>query len=332
MIKLLAPVDKAEEAEELIRAGADELYCGVLWREWLLKYPVAALNRRPSPIANLKSFDELKKCVEIAHSYGVSVNLTINEHYYTAEQYPLLLKFIEKALDTGVDAFIVSDLGLLLTLNEMSVGVKIHVSTGGVAFNSEAVNFYRELGVSRVQLPRHLTLGEIGEICRETSDVELGVFILNSKCANIDGFCTFMHFSSQDPMFHNACMLLYQVYVESAENDEKKIVAGVRQKVWERFHIDDRPCGACALYEFNEFGLDYVKIVGRGYPTLKKIVDIKFIRMLLDLLKNNPSREEFRKVTRQLYSRIYGRPCRVIMCYYPEVMKNGEGNLHNETL
>jgi putative protease len=265
LIRVLAPVDKVEEVEEVIRSGADELYCGVLSRDWLLKYTIAALNRRPHPACNLKSFKELEECVEIAHSYGVPVALTVNEHYYINEQYPILLDYIEKALDAGVDSLIVSDLALLLTLRDMRLGVKLHVSTGGTTFNSETVKFYQELGASRVQLDRHLTIQEIRDIHKEISGIETGVFILNSKCANIDGFCTFLHFASSDPAYTNACMLPYEVQVESFEDDEKKVVAGIRQQVWQRYHIDDRPCGVCALYEFNEIGLSYVKIVGRGY-------------------------------------------------------------------
>ncbi|MDW8023753.1 MAG: peptidase U32 family protein [Nitrososphaerota archaeon] len=330
MIRILAPVDKVEEVKQLIEAGADELYCGLISRDWIRKYTIAALNRRPSPVCNFKSFGELKKCTEIAHSYGVPVELTINEHYYTEEQYPFLLDFVQKAIDSGVDSFIVSDLAFLLSLHDAYAGIKLHVSTGGTAFNSETIKFYQDLGASRVQLPRHLTIEEIREIHRETSNIETGVFILNSKCANIDGFCTFLHFTSSNPAYTNACMLPCEVYVESSEDEEKQIIAGVRQKVWQRFHIDDRPCGACALYDFNEIGLTYAKIVGRGYPTEKKVTDIRFIRTLLDFLRKNPSRDEFVGVAKKLYTTTYARPCRVVMCYYPEVMFNGTSNICNE--
>ncbi|MEM2866978.1 MAG: U32 family peptidase [Candidatus Bathyarchaeia archaeon] len=322
MIKIFAPVDKAEEVDKLIDAGADELYCGLVPLEWLHKYTaLVALTRRPALSANFRSFEDLEECVKRAHSRKRKVSLTINEHYYRAEQYDLLLKIIERAANLGVDYFIISDLGLLLTLRKMDIGVKMHMSIGGMALNSETVKFYQELGVSRVQLPRDLTIEEIRSICRDVSGIELGAFILNSKCANIDGFCTFLHFPPSGPLYNNACMLPYEVFVDSDEEDEKKIIAGVRNKVWERFHIDDRPCGACALYEFNEMGLDFVKIVGRGYPILKKVLDVTFIRTLLDYLNTKRVlREDFRLFAKKLYAHTYNRTCRTIMCYYPEVM------------
>lgn len=320
MIKILAPVDKVEEVEKIIEAGADELYCGVLSKDWIQKYTLASLNRRPAPACNLKSFEELRRCIEIARSYSVPVALTVNEHYYTEEQYPLLLKYLEDAINAGIDFLIISDLGLLLLLKKMNVGVKVHISTGGVTLNSETVKFYKDLGASRVQLDRHLTVEEIKDILKEVTDIELGVFILNSKCANIDGLCTFLHFFSSDPLYTNACMLPYEVYVESSEDEEHEIIAGVRQKVWQRFHIDDRPCGVCALYDFNELGLSYVKIVGRGYPTSKKILDVNFVNTARNFLEKNLSKVEFQKIIRKIYSGIYGRPCMITMCYYPDVV------------
>lgn len=333
-MKVLAPLDKVDEVEEVIKAGANELYCGVLSPEWLQKYSIAAINRRPALICNLKSFDELRSCVEIAHFHNVPICLTINEHYYTQEQYPLLLDYVEKAVKAGVDSFLISDLALLLILKEQNVGIKIHVSTGGTTFNSETAKFYQSLGASRITIDRHLTISEIREIVANVSNLETCVFILNSRCPNVDGFCTFMHIQSPDPSYKNACLLPYSVRLLPSEpaggkfhrdedRESKEIISCVRQQVWQRFHMDDFPCGLCALYEFDEMGIDYVKIVGRGNPTERKVNDLKFIHLLLTLLKDQtPLREEFREKARSLYMHTYRRPCRTIMCYYPEVMSN----------
>ena len=345
----MAPIDKVDEVEEVIQAGAEELYCGVLWEEWLKRYTIAAINRRVELAANLKSFGELKKCRDIAHSHGVPLCLTINEHYYTQEQYPFLLQYIQKAVDAGVDSFLVSDLALLLTLKEKRIDIPIHISTGGTTFNSETAKFYQNLGATRVTLPRHLTIGEIEHIIKEVPDLETTAFVLNSRCANVDGLCTFDHtpfkcpepekllgkervkaFSphalSRDVLATGACMLPYTVaFVPSesakrASEGERK-AALLRQQVWDRFHIDQSPCGACALYEFKQMGITAVKIVGRGNPTKRKIGDIRFIRTLLSLLeKKGISKGEYREKARALYRYNYRRPCRTIMCYYPEVM------------
>ncbi|MDX1778412.1 MAG: U32 family peptidase, partial [Thermodesulfobacteriota bacterium] len=94
-----------------------------------------------------------------------------------------------------------------------------------------------------------------------------------------------------------------------------------RQRVWETIHLDDYPCGACALYEFKKMKLTSLKIVGRGNTTERKKTDISFFQTLLDYLcKKRPSKSEFRDFSRNLYKKTYKRSCRSFMCHYPSVM------------
>ena len=330
-LKVLSPVDKIAETANLIEAGADELYCGILPEEW--NYVAISPNRRQEKEASFRTFQELKECVEIAHCYRVPVFLALNEHYYTQKQHPIVFNFVEKALTIGIDAFLIADLALLLTLKEMNITAELHVSTGGTTFNSACANFYQSLGASRISLPRHLTIEEIRQIVEGAPGVKVEVFILNSKCPNVDGFCTFHHGLMEvaprefAKMYRNACMLHYDIYVSSplySEEEMEKIagerISGKRQHIWELVHIDSRPCGACALPEFEEMGIESVKIVGRGNSTAKKITDVRFIKASLDLLeREKPSREEYREVVKNLYRNTYGLPCRIYACYYPSI-------------
>ena len=90
-MNILSPVDKVEETEIIIKAGANELYCGLLTSDWHNKYIAGSINRRPGAGggANFSTFDELESCVNIAHSYDIPVFLTLNEHYYTTKQFHL---------------------------------------------------------------------------------------------------------------------------------------------------------------------------------------------------------------------------------------------------
>jgi putative protease len=340
MIKILSPVSRCDEVEDVIAAGADELYCGILMDDWRKGYTVSAsLNRRQEDNTILgtsphfKSFEELQESVEIAHSRSVPVILTLNEHYYSKDQYPYLLSYVDKVLEAGVDAFIIGDVAFILSLRERGIPTDIHISTAGTAFNSETVRFYQELGASRVILPRHLTIEEIESIASEVSDVELEAFILNSRCANIDGFCTFQHgladlFPDEKvkEQYLNACMLPYEISVYpdakvESDSDIKEKISWERQSIWSALHIDDRPCGACALFEFSKIGLHGVKIVGRQNAKSKKIKDVTFLRTLIDFLsEKNLSKEEFRKFSRRLYQETYEWPCLIFKCYYPSVL------------
>jgi len=340
MIKILSPISRSDEVEDIIAAGADELYCGILLDDWRNRYTVSAsLNRRQednfilgtSP--HYKSFKDLKESIKIAHSHGVSVILTLNEHYYSQDQYPHLRFYVDEALEAGVDAFIIGDTAFILSLQERGIDIAIHISTAGTAFNSETVKFYQELGATRIILPRHLTIEEIASIASEAPDIELEAFILNSRCANIDGFCTFQHgladlFPDEKTkeQYRNACMLPYNVSAFAntlgpLDPLTKERISWERQLIWSALHIDDRPCGACALYEFSEIGLHGVKIVGRQNAKSKKVKDVTFLRTLINFLsEKNPNKDEFRKFSRSLYQETYKWPCLVFKCYYPSVL------------
>ena len=340
MIKILSPISRLDEVEDIIAAGADELYCGIILDDWRNGYTVSAsLNRRQedNPILgtspHFKSFEELEESVEIAHSHNVPVILTLNEHYYSQDQYPYLLLYIDKAVKAGVDAFIIGDSALIISLREREIPLTIHISTAGTTFNSETAKFYQELGASRIILPRHLTIEEIASIAGEAPDLELEAFILNSRCANIDGFCTFQHGladlfpdGEEKELYCNACMLPYNlsVYANTTgklDSITKEKISWERQSIWSALHIDDRPCGACALYEFSQIGLCGVKIVGRQNAKSKKIKDVTFLRTLIDFLsEKDPSKQEFRKFSRRLYRETYKHPCLVFKCYYPSVL------------
>jgi len=345
-IKILSPLSCVNETEPLIAAGADEFYCGVLPADWRKTYTVAAcLNRRQEDNKFIKtsphfhSFAAFAESVNRAHKHNIPVVLTINEHYYSNEQYPYLKKYIEQALNAGTDAFIIGDPALLFTLQDMGSPARIYISTAGTAFNAETVHFYRDLGAARVILPRHLSLEEIGEIAQKVSGIELEVFILNSRCANVDGLCTFQHgladlVDERDKKsYENACMLLYQISAavdgvteEEAEKILQEKISWERQHFWSALHIDDRPCGGCALFEFEKMGIAGVKIVGRDNALEKKIKDVAFMRRLLTFLREQqPDKKTFREYTRKHYQEQYKWPCLIFKCYYPSVLLDSPG-------
>ena len=131
-MKILSPVDKVAEVAPLIEAGADEFYCGLLTADWHDRYIAGAINRRPGGGANFTRPDDLAACVAAAHAGGASVILTLNEHYYTEEQYPYLMGLVRQACDIGIDALMVADLALMLTLRDVKEKPRVYVSTGKI--------------------------------------------------------------------------------------------------------------------------------------------------------------------------------------------------------
>lgn len=98
--------------------SAEEFYCGVVPQEWLETYKgVIWLNRRSPAGANLSTVADLKRLVEKSHQARVPVFITLNAPIYTSRQIPYLVE-LGKRLEgeVGVDALIVSDVGLIMAL------------------------------------------------------------------------------------------------------------------------------------------------------------------------------------------------------------------------
>ena len=329
-MKILSPLDSCEEVSLLADAGAGEFFCGVLEERWHARYPVISINRRPAGKGHFRRFDDLREAIARAHDRGIPVFFTLNEHYYIQDQYDLIAHYLDGALTAGVDALIVTDFGLAAFVRDSGYPVALHMSTGGTAFNRHALRFFAEMGMVNVTLPRHLELDEVRRMLDGGSPVPITAFVLNSRCINVDGFCTFQHgLAGREimPMFRNACMLPFDISLDGAPPAQSPADllrhqrAVERQKIWQQVHVDDYPCGACALYDFQQMGVGSVKIVGRGNPTARKVRDVGFLASLMrDLTPAATDRLEFYRRARALYQQTYDRPCRRHMCYYPSVL------------
>ncbi len=356
-MKILAPVNDPREVERLVRAGADQIYCGVLPANWTKNYTnMASVNRREWRTANLPDFGQLKEVVKTAHLNNVPVFLTLNA-LYTVKQYPMIMEQIDAAVKTRVDALIVADLGLLLTLKELKTGLNVHISAGGTTFNSETVRFFREIGCSRIILPRDLKIEEMRQIVTQFPGLEFEAFILNSGCKNIDGFCTFQHGSSEllhgalwnlpkklnfdrhilnavrslppalscriKPSFFGVdspCLLNYKITCLSASGEAALPSRKVLKNISFGFNLISGAdsCGACRLAELSEMGISGVKIVGRNYATDKKVRDITFLRAVLSYLESGgPLDKRMKEFIKKTFKRIYKVKCGEL-CYYPE--------------
>ena len=188
--------------------------------------------------------------------------------------------------------------------------------------------------------------------------------MLNGKCQNVEGFCTFHHrlnavshpkkkkfFDKIEGNFKPIkllnklpnsviklitppsiigdtipCRLNYQVNI-SFNNDfnsekKEKIQKIIKDRFSSNFkRVMHTSCGVCGLYEFLGSDIKSVKIVGRTNHINKKVIDIKFISKLLQILeKNNCSQEEFIKIAQKSFNQTYGEECSYSKCYYPEYL------------
>lgn len=172
--EILAPAGGMESLIAGVRSGANAVYLGG-----------KLFNARRN--AGNFNDEELKKAVEYCHQRGVKVYLTLNillcdnelEQGYNQ---------VKSALEAGVDAFIVQDVGVAQMIRECFPQSRIHASTQMSIMTPSGVKAAKELGFSRVVLPREMSIEEINEISNNT-DIELELFVHGALCMCVSGQC-----------------------------------------------------------------------------------------------------------------------------------------------
>ena len=174
--ELLAPAGDMECLETAVHFGADAVYIGG---------PLLQLR------ADNVGFDRegIAEAVKYAHEHGVKLYVTVNcfaknEEIDAAEDYAKYLHSV------GVDAVIVSDIGLIAKIHESAPELEIHVSTQANCQNFSAANVYWAMGAKRVVLGREMTLDEIIEFRKRIpEEMEIEAFVHGAMCMSYSGRC-----------------------------------------------------------------------------------------------------------------------------------------------
>jgi len=191
-MKIAAPFDCVEEVVPLIRAGAEELYCGVWAEHWRQRNIFS--NARHMFYSNLKDFHQLRSAVKIAASQRVAVFVCMND-YYSQGTLSLAWRDIQEAADAGVAGFIITDITLLHSMKRLAPQCRFVLSSLNPCFNSAMVALCRQLGITRIVLPlSQLSLEEMEGLVTNihSQGMEAEAFVNNGTvCKNVTGFCQF---------------------------------------------------------------------------------------------------------------------------------------------
>ncbi len=140
--------------------GADAVYLGMRGDSSLRAY------------AKNFSREGIVEAVRFAHSKGVKVYLALNTYPHD-KQYGEIRELVGFAdQQAGIDAFIVSDVGVLSLVRQVAPTRAIHMSTQANTVSTPTVNAWASLGASRVILARELSNDEI-ELIRKNTNTEL---------------------------------------------------------------------------------------------------------------------------------------------------------------
>ncbi|MDW7757557.1 MAG: peptidase U32 family protein, partial [Desulfuromonadales bacterium] len=172
--ELLAPAGDMEKLETALDYGADAVYVGGD------QFGLRAM-------AGNFSLAELARAQERVRERGKKLYLTLNAYLRPAEM-PELRRYLQELRPLDLDAYILSDPGVLAVVREVDPARELHLSTQANTTNAPAARFWQQAGVERVNLARELTLEEIRQIRRETT-VGLEVFVHGAMCVAYSGRC-----------------------------------------------------------------------------------------------------------------------------------------------
>lgn len=175
--ELLMPAGNIEKLDYAINYGADAVYLG------MVDFSLRSMRK-----GEIITQENLKKAVDLAHSYGKKAYLTLNIYAFN-EDIKNLYENLELIAGAAPDSVIVSDFGILNIIRKELPQIDLHISTQTNTLNFEAVKFWRDFGAKRVILARELSIAQIKEIRAAVPDIELESFVHGSQCVSFSGRC-----------------------------------------------------------------------------------------------------------------------------------------------
>lgn len=288
-MELLSPAGNLEKLKWAVAYGADAVYFG-------------------TDFGSLRSFagnftiDEAAEAIGYLHERGKKGYVTLNIYPYS-DEFQKIRKIARALGDSGVDAFIISDIGVLNELRKLDLRAELFISTQANTTNYQAAIAYSELGASRVILARELSMGQIREIALKTKGIiETEVFIHGAVCFSYSGRCAISDYltgyrANRGECKH-PCRWNYSLVEEKRPGEYIPVFEDSRGLYL--FNSSDT-----ALFEYlpdlAEAGVESIKIEGRMKSVHYLASVTSFYRQLLDGKKF--TREEGLKMLRRVPNR-----------------------------
>ena len=240
--ELLAPGGSFEKAMTAFNYGADAVYIGGH------KY---SLRSRAMNF----TLPEIGQLCQYAAPLGKKVYVVINSFFHD-EDFSGLESFVKQLEAFGVDAFIISDLGVIDYLKDKTQ-VDIHLSTQASCLNSYAGKFWKEQGVKRLILGREASLSQASAI-KKSCGLEIELFVHGSLCMAYSGHCVISNYTSGRDSNRGGC-------AHSCRYEYGLNIAG--NKVEKTFMSSKDLAGLELVPKFHEFEIDSMKVEGRMKST-----------------------------------------------------------------
>ncbi len=304
--ELLAPAGNLDKLMAAIEYGADAVYIG--GEEFSLRQA-----------ADNFTLDEMKKGIEFAKKRDRKVYLTANiiPHNNDIDEYE---KYLKEVKDIGIDAVILSDLGMFTVTKEIAPDLDIHISTQANNVNYKSAKTWYEMGAKRVILAREMSLGEIKEIRERTdAELELEAFVHGAMCISYSGRCLLSNYMTGRDGNSGACAhpCRWKYYLMEEQRPGEYMPVYENERGTFIYNSKDL-CMIEHVDKLVESGLSSFKIEGRVKSEFYVATVVAAYRRAIDSYMENPKEwkfniqwlDELKKVSHRDYTTgfYFGKP------------------------
>lgn len=282
-IELLAPAGDLEKLKTAVDYGADAVYFG------------GELFSLRAGAGNL-SISKMEEGIRYAHERGVRCYLALNIFAHNEDILPLKAYLIEiKALD--IDAFIVSDPGILLMIKDEIPDAEIHISTQANMTNYKTAQFWQQQGVKRIVLARELTFEEIGGLRKELpEEMELEAFVQGAMCISYSGRCLLSNFMIERDANRGQCAHPCRWKYALVEEQRPGEYYPVEEDERGTYILNSRDlCMIDHIPELVQAGIASAKIEGRMKSSFYVATIVSAYRKAIDAYYEDPEHYVFRE-------------------------------------
>jgi len=272
--ELLVPAGNWEKLEIAVTYGADAVYFGG---------QQFSLRRHAGNFSLSETFAAISYC----HERSVKAYLTLNLLPYNND-FTDLAEFLEELREMPPDALIVGDPGVIRLCQKILPAIPLHLSTQANTLNWHAAQFWYELGVTRVNLARELSLADMARVVQQVPGLECEVFVHGAMCMAYSGRCllsavlTGRHANRGDCA--QPCRWSYSLQEETRPGEFMAIEEDESGSYI--FNAKDL-CLVARLPELKAAGLSSFKIEGRMKSAYYVAVVTRVYRQALDYLQNS---------------------------------------------
>jgi U32 family peptidase len=233
--------------------------------------------------------EELAAAAFLARRLGKKLYVTVNV-FAREHELSKIPAYLEYLAEIGVDALIVSDPGVLMLARKYAPEIPTHLSTQANTTNSLSVEFWKNQGVSRINLARELTYTELSEIAQRAA-IELEVFVHGAMCMSYSGRCLMSAFlnnrSANSGFCTQPCRWSYRLVEEKRPGEYFPVQEDSRGTYI--FNSKD----LCLIQEIGtlaSLGIDSFKIEGRMKGALYLASVTRAYRRAVDAYLEKPDR------------------------------------------